>query len=40
MTSSRLAPPVLETWATGGRLITREFVDFDLDWSLPAVDGF
>ncbi len=35
----RLAPPVLETWATGGRLISRVVVDFDLDWSLPAADG-
>jgi hypothetical protein len=35
----RLAPPVLETWATGERLISRDFVDFDLDWSLPAADG-
>jgi hypothetical protein len=35
----RLAPPVLETWATKGRLISREVVDFDLDWSLPTADG-
>ena len=35
----RLAPPVLETWATGGRLISRNVVDFGLDWSLPAPDG-
>jgi hypothetical protein len=35
----RLAPPVLETWATGGRLISRAVVDFDLEWSLPAADG-
>ncbi len=35
----RLAPPVLEAWATGGRLVSREIIDFDLDWSLPAPDG-
>jgi hypothetical protein len=34
-----LAPPVLETWATGGRLRSRAVVDFDLEWSLPAADG-
>jgi hypothetical protein len=35
----RLAPPVLESWATGGRLISRAVVDFGLDWPLPAADG-
>jgi hypothetical protein len=35
----RLAPPVLEAWAPGGRLISRAVVDFDLEWSLPAADG-
>ncbi len=35
----RLAPPVLETWASGGRLLSRAVVDFDLEWSLPAADG-
>ena len=35
----RLAPPVLETWATGGQLLSRAVVDFDLEWSLPAADG-
>jgi|ERR1700677_346776 len=35
----RLAPPVLETWAPGGRLMSREVVDFGLDWPLPAPDG-
>ena len=35
----RLAPPVLETWATGGRLLARAVVDFGLQWSLPAADG-
>jgi hypothetical protein len=35
----RLAPPVLEAWAPGGRLISRAVVDFELEWSLPAADG-
>jgi hypothetical protein len=35
----RLAPPVLEAWATGGRLVSREVVNFGLDWPLPAADG-
>ena len=35
----RLAPPVLEAWAPGGRLISREVVDFGLEWPLPAADG-
>jgi hypothetical protein len=35
----RLAPPVLEPWATGGRLVSRAVVDFELEWSLPAADG-
>ena len=35
----RLAPPVLEAWAPGGRLISREVVDFGLEWPLPAPDG-
>ena len=35
----RLAPPVLETWASGGRLLSRSAVDFGLEWSLPAADG-
>ncbi len=35
----RLAPPVLETWATRGRLLSRAIVDFGLEWSLPAADG-
>jgi hypothetical protein len=34
----RLAPPVLEAWATGGRLVSRAVVDFGLDWPLPAAD--
>jgi hypothetical protein len=35
----RLAPPVLEAWAPGGRLISRTVEDFGLEWSLPAADG-
>jgi hypothetical protein len=35
----RLAPPVLETWATRGRLLSRAVVDFGLEWSLLAADG-
>jgi hypothetical protein len=35
----RLAPPVLEEWAVGGRLLSRTVVEFGLDWSLPAADG-
>jgi hypothetical protein len=35
----RLAPPLLEIWGTAGRLISREIVDFDSDWSLPAAEG-
>jgi hypothetical protein len=35
----RLAPPVLETWASGGRLISRAVVDFGLEWSLPGAEG-
>jgi NAD(P)-dependent dehydrogenase (short-subunit alcohol dehydrogenase family) len=34
-----LASPVLERWATGGRLVSREVVDFGLEWSLPAAHG-
>jgi len=34
-----LAPPVLETWASGGRLLSRTVEDFSLEWSLPAADG-
>ncbi len=35
----RLAPPVLETWASRGRLLSRSAVDFGLEWSLPVADG-
>ncbi len=38
-TALRQAPPVLETWAPGGRLILREVVDFELDWPLPPPSG-
>jgi hypothetical protein len=30
----RLPPPILETWAPGGRLISREVTTFDLEWQL------
>jgi len=35
----RLAPPILEVWATRGQLRSREVIDYGLDWSLPASDG-
>jgi hypothetical protein len=35
----RLAPPILEAWAAGGRLLSRNVVDFGLEWSLPAATG-
>jgi hypothetical protein len=35
----RLAPPLLEIWDSGGRLVSRAVVDFGLEWSLPAADG-
>ena len=35
----RLAPPVLETWASGGRLVSRAVVGCGLEWSLAAADG-
>src|ERR1700730_10221780 len=35
----QLAPPVLEASTTGGRLVSREIVDFGLEWSLPPADG-
>jgi hypothetical protein len=35
----RLAPPVLETWARRGRLISREIIDFGLAWPLPPTEG-
>ncbi len=38
-TALRLAPPVLEAWAPGGRLRSREVVDFGLAWPAPPADG-
>ncbi len=35
----RFAPPILEEWAAGGRLLLREIIDFGLLWSLPPADG-
>lgn len=35
----RFAPPILEEWAAGGRLLLREIVDFGLHWSLPPAAG-
>lgn len=35
----RFAPPILEGWAAGGRLLSREIVDFGLKWSLPPAEG-
>lgn len=35
----RFAPPILEGWAVGGRLLSREIVDFGLKWSLPPAEG-
>jgi hypothetical protein len=34
----RLAPPLLEAWAPGGRLLSREVLDFDLEWTLAAAE--
>jgi hypothetical protein len=36
-TALRVAPPVLEIWNPGGRLISREVVDFGLNWPLAVV---
>jgi hypothetical protein len=33
----RVAPPILEIWSPGGRLISREVVDFGLNWPLVVV---
>jgi hypothetical protein len=35
----RLAPPILEWWSSGGRLVSRDILDFGLDWPLPSTDG-
>jgi len=34
-----LAPPILEEWATKGRLIRRVIVARNVEWPLPAADG-
>ncbi len=34
-----LAPPILEEWASKGRLVRRAVLTFDLDWQLPAAEG-
>jgi hypothetical protein len=36
-TALRVAPPILEMWSPSGRLISRDVVDFGLNWPL-AVD--
>ena len=33
-----LAPPILEEWASNGRLLRRTVVTFGIDWQLPAAD--
>ncbi len=33
-----LAPPLLEEWASNGRLVRRRVVTFDLDWQLAAAE--
>ena len=35
----RLAPPILEEWASKGRLVRRIILTFDLDWQLPPAEG-
>jgi hypothetical protein len=35
----RFAPPILEAWAPGGRLLFREVIDYGLAWSLPPAAG-
>jgi hypothetical protein len=34
----RLAPPILEEWASKGRLVRRRVITFDLAWPLPPAD--
>lgn len=34
-----VAPPVVETWARGGRLVSRRMVSFGVEWALPPVRG-
>jgi hypothetical protein len=35
----RLAPPILEEWASKGRLMSRRVLAFDLEWPLAAAEG-
>jgi hypothetical protein len=35
----RLAPPILEEWASKGRLVRRRIVTFDLEWQLASAEG-
>jgi hypothetical protein len=35
----RFAPPILESWGAGGRLLSREIVDYGLNWPLPRAEG-
>jgi hypothetical protein len=35
----RLAPPILEEWASKGRLVSRRVLTFGLEWPLAAADG-
>ncbi len=35
----RLAPPILEEWASKGRLVRRRIVTFDLEWQLAGAEG-
>lgn len=34
-----LAPPILEQWASKGRLVSRRVLTFDLNWELPPAEG-
>lgn len=35
----RLAPPILEEWASKGRLVRRRVLTFDLEWQLAPAEG-
>ena len=35
----RFAPPILEEWASKGRLVSRTIATFQVEWQLPAADG-
>jgi hypothetical protein len=35
----RLAPPILEEWASKGRLVSRRVITFDLEWTLAGAEG-